>query len=278
MSTDAQIRFHFSLNVRDLSRSATFYRKFLGVEPSKERSDYAKFEIDNPPIVLSLEPSATQPGGVLNHLGLRMNDAPSLVAMQARLEAAGLPSQREEGVECCYAKQTKFWMHDPDGVLWEVYTFDGDIEDRGMGQTQDAVGYTAPTSTGMEWEHRMGQPIPERIPMDDDAATEVRLRGTFNLAESVESRAQLLNEVVRVLGPGGRLFIHVLTGEQAVDGPELQGPASVVQHVPTKNAIVELLEGAKLERIHLLKYNDKPCFVRNGVAMRETQIEAYLPG
>ena len=59
--------------------------------------------------------------------------------MQERLERAGMRTRREDGVECCYAKQTKFWAHDPDGTLWEVYTFDGDIDHRGDGQSKDVV-------------------------------------------------------------------------------------------------------------------------------------------
>ena len=114
------VRFHISLNVSDLAKSVQFFRTLLGVEPAKVRADYAKFEPDSPPLVLSLEPAR---GGVgradaLNHAGFRMPDAKSLVAMQERLERAGMPTKRESGVECCYAKQTKFWAHDPDGNLW----------------------------------------------------------------------------------------------------------------------------------------------------------------
>ena len=51
------VRFHLSLNVADLPRSVAFYRKLFGIEPAKQRPDYAKFEPDNPPLVLSLEPN-----------------------------------------------------------------------------------------------------------------------------------------------------------------------------------------------------------------------------
>src|ERR1700722_4795308 len=103
------IRFHLSLNVADLSVSTAFYRVLFGLTPAKERGDYAKFELDDPPLVLSLEPSGHSRGGALNHLGFRMADSASLVAMQRRLGEAGIHSRREEGVECCYARQTKFW-------------------------------------------------------------------------------------------------------------------------------------------------------------------------
>jgi hypothetical protein len=37
---------------------------------------------------------------------------------------------REEiGVDCCHANQDKFWVRDPDGVEWEVYHLNYDLED-----------------------------------------------------------------------------------------------------------------------------------------------------
>ena len=117
LATTPVVRFHLSLNVTNLEQSVAFYRILFGMEPAKLRSDYAKFEPHNPPLVLSLEPNGRSGPGTLNHLGIRLADAPTLVAMQERLERAGIKSRREEGVECCYAKQTKFWVTDPDGTL-----------------------------------------------------------------------------------------------------------------------------------------------------------------
>ena len=160
------VRFHLSLNVSDLSRSVAFYRILFGVEPAKLRGDYAKFELDDPPLVLSLEPTPRAAGGPLNHLGFRLPDAPTLVAMQERLERAGIRSQREEGVECCYARQTKFWVTDPDQTLWEIYTLEGDIEHRGVGQSLEemlphANGKAAEASAEpVVWEHRLTEPVP----------------------------------------------------------------------------------------------------------------------
>ena len=139
LQTAQVVRFHLSLNVSNLDRSVAFYRILFGMEAAKIRSDYAKFEPDEPPLVLSLEPNGRPGPGTLNHLGIRLPDAPTLVAMQERLERAGISSQREEGVECCYAKQTKFWVTDPDGTLWELYTLEEDIDHRGVGQSREAM-------------------------------------------------------------------------------------------------------------------------------------------
>src|ERR1700731_1775691 len=92
------VRFHLSLNVADLARSVEFYRFLFASEPAKLHADYAKFELEDPPVVLSLEPTPRATGGPLNHLGFRLPDAAALVAMQERLGRAGISPQREEGV------------------------------------------------------------------------------------------------------------------------------------------------------------------------------------
>jgi catechol 2,3-dioxygenase-like lactoylglutathione lyase family enzyme len=273
------VRFHISLNVSDLAKSVEFFRTLLGVEPAKLRPDYAKFEPESPPLVLSLEPvKSVGGGGALNHAGFRLPDAKSLVAMQERLEHAGVRTQREDGVECCYAKQSKFWVHDPDGTLWEVYTFEGDIEHRGAGQSQSVVvGDALAAPVPVVWEHRMTDPLPERIPLADRSADEVQLRGTFNLPLATAVRKALVAEAVRVLRPGGRVFVHVLVGERAVDEPDLPGPASKVGSVPFEANPAGWLEAAGLVGVRMLKFDSKPCFVRGGVGMRELQLEGFAP-
>lgn len=273
------VRFHISLNVADLSKSVAFFRTLLGVEPAKLRGDYAKFEPDSPPLVLSLEPGREAGrGGALNHAGLRLPNAAALVAMQERLESAGMRTKREDGVECCYAKQSKFWAHDPDGNLWEVYTLDGDIEHRGGGQAAEVVlGDALKPREPVVWEHRMNEPVPARVPLADASADEVRLRGTLNLPLSADERRAVVAEAARVLRPGGRVFVHVLTGESAVENPDLPGPAGAVRSVPFEADPVVLLEAAGFVGVRLLKLDNKPCFVRDGVAMRETQVEGFAP-
>lgn len=277
------VRFHLSLNVSDISRSLSFYQTLFGMGPAKVRADYAKFELNDPPLVLSLEPRVPGKDGVLNHMGFRMPDAGSLVAMQRRLEQSGIHTRREEGVECCYARQTKFWVHDPDGTLWEVYTFDGDLEHRGAGQVPEKVLPPAPqpstTEASTSWEHRMNQEIPSQIEFGNDSLEEIRLRGTLNLPVSEEHRTRLFSEATRALKPGGRLFVHVLTATQPFSGdPNLPGPAGAVQFVPVESDVVGQLRAAGFQGIRMLKFDAKPCFVREGIPMRETQIEAWKPG
>jgi catechol 2,3-dioxygenase-like lactoylglutathione lyase family enzyme len=279
------IRFHLSLNVSNLARSIDFYRILFGVEPAKRRTDYAKFELNDPPLVLSLEPTPRAVGGPLNHLGFRMPDSATLVAMQERLERAGIQSQREEGVECCYARQTKFWVTDPDKTLWEMYTLDEDLDHRGQGQSLDEMIPDAakrPAQNGSDveqvvYEHRMLSPVPERLPQADASVDEVRLRGTLNMALDAPTQQRLVLEALRVLRPGGRVFTHTLVGDSPLKDPGLPGPAAGIQFVPTENEPSNLLESAGFEKLHFVKFDSKPCFQRSGVNMREQQLEGYKP-
>jgi SAM-dependent methyltransferase len=127
------------------------------------------------------------------------------------------------------------------------------------------------------WEHRMSDPVPARIPLADASADEVCLRGTLNLPLSAEERRAVVAEAARVLKPGGRLFVHVLAGEQPVESPDLPGPAGAVRSVPFESDPVALLEAAGLVGVRMLKFDAKPCFVRGGVGMRELQLEGFAP-
>src|SRR3954451_23217588 len=106
MSTSTlPVRFHLSLNVSDIETAVAYFERVFGRPAAKRRSDYAKFELDSPPLVLSLEPRSPAMHGSLNHVGFRFADSASLVEVQRRLEEAGIQTQREDGVECCYARQ-----------------------------------------------------------------------------------------------------------------------------------------------------------------------------
>lgn len=270
------VRFHISLNVSDLNRSINFYRILFDQAPAKERADYAKFEPNIPPLVLSLEPNGRCGGGTLNHLGIRLTDARQLVSVQERLEKAGVRSQREEGVECCYAKQTKFWVHDPDNTLWEFYTLDDDeLDHRGAGQSQEVLTSSTLPADGVVWEHTLGTPIPSHINACDQTQDEVRLRGSFNVPLTEEEQTLLLSEAARVLKPNGRLLVRILSGDRAHSTPQLPGSGARVRFVPAKDDIVRLIAESKFTGLRLLKYDDPPCFVVDGVTMRETHIEAF---
>jgi catechol 2,3-dioxygenase-like lactoylglutathione lyase family enzyme len=121
---------HISLKVRDLDRSVDFYRRFFG-EPAKLKADYAKFVTRDPEIHLALGPGlqASADAGALSHLGIRVGSLDEVVQWKAGLRARGLEAGDEERSQCCYALQDKFWLADPDGNRWEIYTVLQDTEE-----------------------------------------------------------------------------------------------------------------------------------------------------
>jgi len=279
-SEPQSVRFHLSVNVSDLGKSVNFFQALFGKTPAKQQSDYAKFELDDPPLVFSLEPHAPIGRGALNHAGFRFPDSEKLVEAQKRLEMAGIPCQREEGVECCYARQTKFWTNDPDGGLWEFYVLEGDLEHRGQGQSlEQMIGTRAAESLlvarqPVMWEHRMGSPfeLPQK-PCD-----EILLRGTFNLPTSPNAISGMLKRTRDALVPGGKVCLHMLTCEEALcEAPVLPGPASYVKHVPVRTELMQALEEAGFQDIELTTFRAGACFEFKGHPLRETKIEARRP-
>ena len=121
---------HISLNVSDLSKAVDFYRGFLG-EPKKLKKDYAKFVGANPEIHLALQPglAGTAAHGSLSHLGIRVDTLDDVRRWRSDLKARGIVSEEEKREACCYALQEKFWLSDPDGNRWEVYTVLEDVEE-----------------------------------------------------------------------------------------------------------------------------------------------------
>lgn len=272
-ATAQTVRFHVGLNVSDLERSVQFYRVLLGVEPAKHLPDYGRFELDRPALVLALYPSPQSAGGPLNHVGLRLPTAEALVDIQRRLEEAGVATQRQEGVECCYARQTKFWVTDPDRTLWEIYTLHEDIDHSGF----DDPPPVAPAVETV-WEHRLTEPLPARVPHDDASLDAVRLEGTFNAPLAAAELAAFLGEVRRVLKVGGRVSVHGLVSDRPFPGvPQLPGLASLVRRVPVETEALEALQTAGFCGLFYDKLGDIHCFNVGGVELREMRLVGVKP-
>lgn len=119
-------KFHVSLYTSDIAAAVAAYRKILGVEPAKVRHDFAKFELDDPPVVLSVNLGGKP--GTLSHLGIRYPGAGEVVTEMVRAKNEQLDMLEQKGTTCCYAKADKFWVRDADGVPWEMYTVLADAE------------------------------------------------------------------------------------------------------------------------------------------------------
>src|SRR5438874_8465080 len=115
------LKAHLSLNVRNVEQSIEFYRKLLGIEPSKVRTGYAKFDVQNPPLNLALNEAPVTSRGALSHLGIQVASTEDVMAMKRKWTEAGLLTRDEMQTNCCYAIQDKTWVSYPDGNAWEVF-------------------------------------------------------------------------------------------------------------------------------------------------------------
>jgi catechol 2,3-dioxygenase-like lactoylglutathione lyase family enzyme len=120
-STVKALKAHLSLNVRNVDQSIQFYRKMLGIEPSKVRTGYAKFDVQNPPLNLALNEGPVASRGALSHLGIQVASTEDVLATRQKWNDAGLLTRDEMQTSCCYAVQDKAWVLDPDGNEWEVF-------------------------------------------------------------------------------------------------------------------------------------------------------------
>ena len=120
-TTVRTLKAHLALNVRDVLISTEFYRKMLGIEPSKVRSGYVKFDVQNPPLNLTLNEVSFGERGALSHLGIQVGSTEDVTAMRRKWAEAGLTTRDEMQTNCCYALQDKTWVHDPDGNQWEAF-------------------------------------------------------------------------------------------------------------------------------------------------------------
>src|SRR5262245_46401454 len=118
--------FHVAVYVRSIRAAVEQYRKMLGIEPAKVRHDYAKFELTDPPVILSLNVGGEP--GTLSHLGIRYSGTGEVASEMARVKRNEVPLFQQEGTTCCYAKADKFWIKDESGIPWEMYALIEDVE------------------------------------------------------------------------------------------------------------------------------------------------------
>jgi catechol 2,3-dioxygenase-like lactoylglutathione lyase family enzyme len=140
MTSEKQVqalKAHLALNVHSFERSLEFYKKMLGLEPSKVRTGYAKFDVHNPPLNLTLNEHSFAERGALSHLGIQVASTDDVLAIRERWVDAGLITRDEMQTSCCYALQDKTWVRDPDGNEWEVFVV-----------LEDNLAETAPCECG----------------------------------------------------------------------------------------------------------------------------------
>lgn len=141
------LKAHLAINVKDVERSTEFYKKMFGIEPSKVRTGYAKFDVQDPPLNFTLNQVPFEGRGVLSHLGIQVATTEDVIAMKTDWEARGLMPRDEMQTTCCYALQDKAWVNDPDGNEWEVFAV---LKDNLAEAKTDGGACCTPTFTGID--------------------------------------------------------------------------------------------------------------------------------
>src|SRR5687768_9307841 len=121
-------RMHASLYVSNIQNTVDFYTQFFGTEPVKVKPGYAKFVLESPSLIISFVENKERVQSNFGHLGFQVESLEDLNIKLWEAKKKNLVAREEMGTTCCYAKQDKFWVNDPDGVQWEVYYFHADAE------------------------------------------------------------------------------------------------------------------------------------------------------
>lgn len=135
------------MNVSNVETSIEFYKKMFGIEPSKVRTGYAKFDVQNPPLNLTLNQNVFEGKGALSHMGIQVATTEDVIALREQWKDVGLAPREEMQTTCCYALQDKAWVNDPDGNEWEVFVV---LQDNLAEAKSEDATCCVPTFTNIE--------------------------------------------------------------------------------------------------------------------------------
>jgi catechol 2,3-dioxygenase-like lactoylglutathione lyase family enzyme len=112
-------RFHMHVAVKDLAESVRFYASLFGAEPTVRKPDYAKWMLDDPRVNFAISIARARPG--IDHVGIQAENEAELVELRDRLQHADQALLAQQDAACCYARSSKYWVQDPQGIAWETY-------------------------------------------------------------------------------------------------------------------------------------------------------------
>ena len=138
------LKAHLAIKVRNVEQSIEFYRQLFGIEPSKVRTGYAKFDVQNPPLNFTLNEGPVNGRGGLSHLGIQVRSTQDVLTTRQKWSEAGLRTRDEMQTSCCYAVQDKTWVRDPYGNAWEVFVvLEDNLAETAACECGDQVGVQA---------------------------------------------------------------------------------------------------------------------------------------
>ena len=92
-------RFHVHLSVDDLAQSIGFYSRLFGQAPAVERTDYAKWMLDDPRVNFAISARGHALG--VNHFGFQAEDTAELQVLKQRADAAAGDAVLDQGETAC---------------------------------------------------------------------------------------------------------------------------------------------------------------------------------
>ena len=118
-------RLHLHITVPEIEKAVSFYNILFNQKADVEKTDYAKWLLDDPAINFAISTRGRSTG--LNHLGFQVDDDASLAEITERLKQAEFSGYAESEANCCYAKSNKYWTRDPADIPWENFHTLGEI-------------------------------------------------------------------------------------------------------------------------------------------------------
>lgn len=112
-------RLHIHLSVDDLDASSRFYTALFATEPTVRKPDYAKWMLEDPRVNFAISTRSAKRG--LDHLGIQVESAEDLEALRQQLAQTEQAILSQPDTSCCYARSSKHWIADPQGVAWETF-------------------------------------------------------------------------------------------------------------------------------------------------------------
>lgn len=146
-------KLHIHISVENLEKSRKFYTALFGLEPTKIKDDYMQWLVDDPAVNFAISLGGEKAG--LNHLGIQVDSDEAVQELENRLTEAGISGEKQDEAVCCYAKSNKYWVHDPQKIIWENYhtmeqveVFGGDNLTGGESCCQPSLSKNGIWSTG----------------------------------------------------------------------------------------------------------------------------------
>ena len=140
-------RMHVSLYVGNIAQTVAFYDTFFKHPADKVKAGYAKYMLSEPALIISFVENAKLVRPEFGHLGFQVATQAVLDQRLQDDKTLQLVSLEEKDTACCYAKQDKYWVTDPDGYRWEVYYFHEDVEFNDPRYQEEAEACCSPTMT-----------------------------------------------------------------------------------------------------------------------------------